>query len=149
MEVKLLHRTKRDEQVKFHFREIEIDGVLFQLEYCSGPSLVGSGRTDQLYMQVTVRPPTGNDIELYTLKRYPVSPLGELAEHIVYNKETREVRPSTDTSSLQTLVYALIQDQEGRLMMLESFPSIVTEPLKPGTVRASDWDLIHMYLKHV
>ncbi|MFH0949121.1 MAG: hypothetical protein V1802_01390 [Candidatus Aenigmatarchaeota archaeon] len=150
MDVKFLKETKRDEQIRFHYREIDVDGTLFCLEYCSGPSLLGSGRMDQLFMQITVvPPPSRGDVEVYTLKRYPFfSHQNAIAEHIIVNTKG-EVHQASDRDSLNKLVEVLYDNREIGIEMTKSYPPDFGEPLESGTERASDLALIDMYLKHI
>ncbi|MFH1072324.1 MAG: hypothetical protein V1743_02755 [Nanoarchaeota archaeon] len=150
MVVNLRLSTTRNKLIRYHFREIDVDGVIYQLEFFSDPSFEISEKTIQLYMQVKVPGPGEKEVEVYTLKSDSRSRDDLIAEHIIVNTVTKKTCSSHDNSSLQKLVNALYTDQEGKSELIEnySFDSLMAETHSTGR-RVSDWELINRYLKHL
>jgi len=129
-------------QTQQHKRVFMLEGRTYRIQYQSGPSFLATGRTDQLFMEVRVEDPSKpRELEIYTLKRYPVNETDAIAEQIVVDKENRKVKKLENPQTLKNLVSAFYD---------ESKQAALTEHMLNlgGGSKASDFDLMHMYFKH-
>lgn len=151
--IKFNKEKGRDEKVNFHYREFELDGKTYHLSYCSGPSFLTTGKTDQLFMQIRIIPRDEKEnVEVYVLKRYPIKLEDAVIQHISVNQKTREISIVNDNKSLEEFLSS-INDKDFMMNLFNSFPNYgrpnryTSKNVK--TTPASDHDLMRMYFKHL
>jgi len=149
--IKFNREKSRDEKVNFHYREFELDGKTYHLNYCSGPSFLATGRTDQLFMQIHIIPRNEKEsVEVYVLKRYPAKLEDAVIQHILINQKTREISIVNDNKSLEEFLSS-INDKDVMMNLFNSYPDYErpNKYIPPNGETASDYDLMNMYFKHV
>jgi len=150
--IKFNKEESRDEKVNFHYREFELGDKIYRLSYCSGPSFLATGRTDQLFMQIHIIPKDKKEnVEVYVLKRYPAKLENVVIQHISMNKKTKEISIVNDNESLEEFLSSLT-DKEIMGDLFNSFPDYERPnryaPSNVKTTSTSDYDLMHMYFKN-
>lgn len=150
--IKFNKEKSRDRKINFHYREFELNDKTYHLDYCSGPSFLATGRTDQLFMQIYIIPKNKREnIEVYVLKRYPIK-VEDAIQHISVNPKTREINIIKNNKSLEEFLSSLT-DKETLGDLLNSFPDYErpNRSISPNKkiTSASDYDLMNMFFKHL
>lgn len=151
--IKFNKEGSRNEKINFHYREFELNGKTYRLSYCSGPSFLATGRTDQLFMQIHIIPRDEKEnVEVYVLKRYPSKLEDAIIQHISVNQKTKEINIVNDNKSLEEFLSS-INDKDVMMNLFNSFPNYerpkrYISPNEKITL-TSDYDLMRMYFKHL
>ena len=135
-------RSNTQRKIDSHTRALVIGEKTYSLQYQSGPSFLDTGKTYQLFMEVRVEDSGNpNEVEIYTLKRYPINQADAIAQKIIVNKMTREARSLDDFQTLRDLVSAFYDSKKQ-----DTLTDLTLHAAAWG--ESSDFDLMNMYFKY-
>jgi len=149
--IKFNKEESRDEKINFHYREFELNGKTYYLSYCSGPSVLATGKTNQLFMEIHIIPrDKRKNVEFYVLKRYPIKSEDAVIQHISVNPKTRKINIVNNDKSLEEFL-SLITDRDIMADLFNSKPDYErpNRYIPSNGETASDYDLMNMFFKHL